>query len=102
MPDKPLNVVLTMSDQHRRDAAGCEGHPTVRTPHLDRLAAEGTRFTRAYAASPLCGPCRSAVMTGREVHRCGSVLGLLCETIELIVDAMNALEESLCLARLES
>lgn len=73
MATKPWNVVLIMSDQHRRDAAGCYGHPMLQTPNLDRLAREGTRFTQAYAASPICGPCRSAVITGRQVHRCGAL-----------------------------
>ncbi len=69
MKDKP-NVLFLFSDQHRRDAAGCYGHPQVRTPNLDRLAASGVRFTQAYAAAPICHPCRSALMTGRQVHRC--------------------------------
>ncbi len=64
------NVVFLFSDQHRRDAAGCYGHPQVLTPNLDRLAADGVRFTQAYAAAPICHPCRSALMTGRQVHRC--------------------------------
>ncbi len=67
------NVIFLFSDQHRRDAAGCYGHASVKTPNIDRLAREGTRFTRAYAASPICHPCRSAVMTGRHVHRCCAV-----------------------------
>jgi len=69
MKNKP-NVVFIFSDQHRRDAAGCYGHPQVLTPNLDRLAADGVRFTQAYAAAPICHPCRSALMTGRQVHRC--------------------------------
>lgn len=68
-----MNVVFLFSDQHRRDAAGCYGHPMVRTPNLDRLAATGTRFTQAYALAPICGPCRSALITGRHVHRCGAL-----------------------------
>ena len=71
--DKPLNVVFLFSDQHRRDAAGCYGHSLVQTPNLDRLAATGTRFTRAYAAAPICGPCRSAMITGRHLHRCSAL-----------------------------
>ncbi|MBF0244750.1 MAG: sulfatase-like hydrolase/transferase [Planctomycetes bacterium] len=67
------NVVFLISDQHRRDASGCYGHPLVQTPNIDRLAAEGTRFTQTYAAAPICGPCRSALHTGRHVHRCGAI-----------------------------
>ncbi len=69
MNAKP-NVVFLFSDQHRRDAAGCYGHPQAQTPNIDRLAAGGVRFTQAYAAAPICHPCRSALMTGRQVHRC--------------------------------
>lgn len=67
------NIVFVFSDQHRRDAAGCYGHPLVQTPNLDGLAAAGTRFTRAYAAAPICGPCRSAMITGRTVANCGAL-----------------------------
>lgn len=68
-----LNILFLFSDQHRADALGCAGHPHVRTPNLDRLAASGTRFTQAYAAAPICGPCRSAVITGRTVANCGAL-----------------------------
>lgn len=71
VPDRP-NVLVVFSDQHRRDAAGCRGHPLVRTPAIDRLAGDGVCFDNAYCASPICGPCRSAVLTGRHVHRTGA------------------------------
>lgn len=58
------NVVLVCVDQWRGDTLGCEGHPTVMTPHLDQLAAEGVRFTRAYTATPSCIPARAALYTG--------------------------------------
>ncbi|MEC7437498.1 MAG: hypothetical protein VX702_01580, partial [Pseudomonadota bacterium] len=41
---KPKNLLVICSDEHRRDAMGCAGHPHVLTPNLDRLAARGTRF----------------------------------------------------------
>ncbi|MCX6369067.1 MAG: arylsulfatase [Armatimonadetes bacterium] len=58
------NVVLICVDQWRGDALGCEGHPTVMTPHLDQLAAEGTRFAKAYVATPSCIPARATLYTG--------------------------------------
>ena len=58
-----------MSDEHRRDAMGCAGHPLVQTPHLDALAAAGTRFSRAYTASPMCVPTRAALACGTYVHQ---------------------------------
>jgi choline-sulfatase len=67
------NILFLFSDQHRADAMGCAGHPVVRTPSLDRLAAGGTRFGRTYAAAPICGPCRSAMLTGRTVANCGAL-----------------------------
>ena len=69
--DSPTNVLLIMSDEHRPDALGCAGHPTVRTPAIDRLADEGTRFTSAYCSSPLCAPSRASFATGRYVSDVG-------------------------------
>lgn len=64
-------MLFIMSDEHRRDAAGCYGHPMVRTPTLDRLAASGTRFTGAYCNSPICVPSRASFATGRYPHQIG-------------------------------
>lgn len=63
------NVLVIMSDEHMRDAAGCYGHPVVKTPNLDRLASRGTRFSRAYTPSPICVPARAALATGKYVHQ---------------------------------
>jgi choline-sulfatase len=57
-----------MSDEHQREALGCYGHPMVRTPNLDKLAAKGVRFTNAYTPSPICVPARASFATGRYVH----------------------------------
>ena len=61
-----------MADQHNRRYAGCYGHPIVRTPNLDRLAARGTRFANAYCTSPICVPARASIATGRFVHQIGA------------------------------
>ena len=68
------NFLLIMADEFARHAMGCAGHPAVQTPNLDRLAARGVRFTRAYTNSPICVPARAAMHTGRYVHdiRCWS------------------------------
>ncbi|MFT5115314.1 MAG: choline-sulfatase, partial [Parasphingorhabdus sp.] len=63
------NVLLLFSDEHRQDALGCYGHPFVQTPNLDRLATQGTRFTKAYTPSPICVPARAALATGQYVHK---------------------------------
>lgn len=65
------NVLILCSDEHARSALGCYGHPVVQTPALDRLAASGTRFTRAYTPSPICVPARACLATGTHVHENG-------------------------------
>ncbi|TAD88624.1 MAG: sulfatase [Alphaproteobacteria bacterium] len=65
------NVVVILSDEHAAEVLGVEGHRVARTPNLDRLAARGTRFTRAYTPSPICVPARAAFATGRPVHAIG-------------------------------
>lgn len=63
------NLLVIMSDEHQARAMGCAGHPFVKTPHLDQLAARGTRFINAYTPSPICVPARAAFATGRYVHQ---------------------------------
>lgn len=71
MASKP-NIVLIFPDQHRADSMGCAGHPAIRTPNLDRLAAEGVRFGRCCTQSPLCMPARASLVTGQYVHEHGT------------------------------
>ena len=59
------NIVLFITDQQRADWLGCNGHPVVRTPHIDSIAARGITFDRFYVASPVCMPTRASLMTGR-------------------------------------
>ena len=68
MPDPTTtrrNVLLITADQWRAEAVGAAGHPVVRTPHLDRLAKDGTRFARHYTQASPCGPARACLLTGR-------------------------------------
>ena len=62
---KRPNIVIINPDQMRRDYASCYGHPFIETANLDRLAAMGTRFDRAFTASPMCGPSRTSFLTGK-------------------------------------
>lgn len=66
------NILFIMFDQLRWDYLGCAGHPHLHTPHIDALAAEGVRFTRAYVQSPVCGASRMSFYTGRYVHSHGA------------------------------
>ncbi len=68
---KPSNVLFVFSDEHDPRYMGCSGHPFVKTPNLDRLAARGTRFTNAWTPCPVCVPARASLATGRWVHEIG-------------------------------
>ncbi|MCP2936925.1 sulfatase-like hydrolase/transferase, partial [Salmonella enterica subsp. enterica serovar Typhimurium] len=67
---KPNIVLLFADDAGYRDF-GFQGSRTMRTPHLDRLAREGTRFSQAYVTDPTCGPSRAGLLTGRYQQRFG-------------------------------
>ena len=68
---EPLNLLFILSDQHSRNGLGCYGNPIVQTPHLDRLAEQGTVFRAAYTTCPICVPARASLATGRYVHQTG-------------------------------
>ncbi|MFF8615603.1 sulfatase-like hydrolase/transferase [Streptomyces sp. NPDC015350] len=70
MTDRP-NFVVFMPDQLRADALGAFGNPHVSTPHIDSLAARGTRFTNAYVQHPVCSPSRASILTGWYPHTAG-------------------------------
>lgn len=61
--DRP-NIIFIMADDLGYADLGCYGQREIRTPHIDRLAAEGTRFTQCYAGSPVCAPSRCVLLTG--------------------------------------
>ncbi|MEM1298147.1 MAG: sulfatase-like hydrolase/transferase [Pseudomonadota bacterium] len=82
MSDLP-NILYFMTDQHRADWLGCAGHPVVKTPHIDSLAARGTRFTQFHVTTPVCMPNRGAIFTGRYP----SVNGLRHNGLPLPADA---------------
>jgi arylsulfatase A-like enzyme len=62
---RPPNIVFIMADDLGYGDLGAYGQQKIRTPHLDEMAREGTRFTQFYAGSPVCAPSRSALMTGQ-------------------------------------
>ncbi len=72
MSVEPMNLLVIMSDEHNARVLGGAGHPSVQTPHLDALAARGTRFTNASCNIPICVPSRASFLTGRYGHQIGA------------------------------
>ncbi|MFI4860048.1 MAG: sulfatase [Phycisphaerales bacterium JB063] len=67
----PLNVLFIISDDLTAEALSCYGNEVSQTPHIDALAAQGTRFTRTYCQFPVCGPSRASFMNGYYPHATG-------------------------------
>jgi arylsulfatase A-like enzyme len=65
---KRPNFVFFMPDEMRAESLACYGHPVVKTPNFDRLAAEGVRFDQCHVQNTVCGPSRCSLMTGWPVH----------------------------------
>ena len=72
MPSKAPNILLVMADQLAPQFLPAYGHPIVQAPHISRLAEEGVVFDAAYCNSPLCGPARYVMMTGRLPSKIGA------------------------------
>ncbi|MCK4751976.1 MAG: sulfatase-like hydrolase/transferase [Planctomycetes bacterium] len=68
---KRPNVLLIVSDDHGLDAVGCYGNKVIKTPNLDKLAGEGTRFTHAFCTAASCSASRSVILTGMHNHATG-------------------------------
>lgn len=68
---KKSNILWLMSDQHNANCTGYAGNPTVKTPHLDDIAADGVNFTQGFCNNPICSPSRLSFMTGQYVNNHG-------------------------------
>jgi len=66
------NVILIIGDDISAGDFGCYGHPSIRTPNIDKLASGGLRFTNAYLTTSQCSPTRCSVITGRYPHNTGA------------------------------
>jgi arylsulfatase A-like enzyme len=71
--ERPPNVLIIIPDQLRAQALGCMGNPDVKTPHIDRLAADGILFRQTFANTPVCCPARAILLTGKYPHKNGMV-----------------------------
>jgi choline-sulfatase len=65
---RPKNMLLIMSDQHKRDCLGAAGNPVAKTPNLDAFARTAVRFINAYCTNPVCTPSRASLLTGLYTH----------------------------------
>lgn len=91
MTGKQPNILLITSDQQHWTALGAI-NPKISTPALDRLAAEGTRFDRAYCPSPVCSPSRSSIITGMypSTHGCWTIGVKLGEDVPTVGESFQA------------
>jgi arylsulfatase A-like enzyme len=94
MSQRP-NILLIHSDQHRADCLGLAGHPLLRTPHLDRLAAQGTWFTHAFTPSPICAPARSSLLSGLWPTQHGCIANGDTEAFRPMVPGLTTFSQTL-------
>ncbi|KKL65001.1 hypothetical protein LCGC14_2159340, partial [marine sediment metagenome] len=66
---RQCNVLVIHTDQHRWDCLGVNGHPDIKTPHIDSLAADGVRYTNSFCPFPVCTPSRYSLLTGLYVRQ---------------------------------
>ncbi|MBI5684955.1 MAG: sulfatase [Verrucomicrobia bacterium] len=71
--EKRPNILFVLCDDLRWNALGCAGHPHLKTPHIDRLAAEGVRFENTFCTTSLCSPSRASILSGLYAHSHGVV-----------------------------
>jgi arylsulfatase A-like enzyme len=92
------NVILILADDLGYGDLACYGHPKFKTPHLDRMAAEGAKLTHFNTPMPFCAPTRAALMTGRYPFRCGLTLNPTPDAPK--ADALHLPESEVTLAQL--
>jgi len=91
----PANFLFIQADQHRYDCIAGHGHPLIRTPNLDRLIREGTTFSQAFCASPVCRPARASLMTGVWPTRHGVICNENLEPTAVLRPGLRTWSEAL-------
>ena len=76
--DQPLNIVYIMTDDHTAQMMSCYDTRHINTPNLDRIAADGVRFTNSFVANSLSGPSRACMLTGKHSHKNGFTDNTTC------------------------
>ncbi len=89
---RPVNLVFILTDNQGAWTLGCYGNKDIRTPHIDRLAAQGIRFTRALSSNPVCSPTRATFLTGLMPSQHG-VHSFLDPKFMMGPEAYNTLQE---------
>lgn len=90
---RPVNVVFILTDNQGAWTLGCYGNPDIRTPHIDRLAGQGMRFTRAFSSNPVCSPTRATYLTGLLPSQHGVHCYLGAEQAQMGPHAYNTIAE---------
>ena len=95
MAKRPPNIIFILADDLGWGEPGCYGNSFNHTPHIDRLAREGVRFTHAYSAAPVCSPTRASFITGQHPARVGIIDYLRADDENYLSPALPALPKML-------
>ena len=76
IPTQKPNILLLMSDNQSAEHLGCYGDPSIKTPHIDRLAEKGLIFKNAFCSAPSCSPARASMLTGQDIWNLGEAANL--------------------------
>ncbi|MFH5803291.1 sulfatase [Alienimonas sp. DA493] len=86
----PVSVLFVLTDDHRHDHLGCAGHPVLKTPHIDALAARGVRFENAFVTTSICAASRASIFSGHYELSHGHTFGKPPLREELVRDSYPA------------